>query len=48
MARTQLRAHDAIHVATAEAVGVRDFATLDDDFKRVASLRVWQIRDLAP
>lgn len=48
MARHRLRSHDAIHVATARAGGVRDLATLDDDFRRVPDLRVWLIRDAAP
>jgi predicted nucleic acid-binding protein len=45
IAQTRLRAHDAIHVATARAAGVRDFATLDDHFRRVPDLRLWLIRD---
>jgi predicted nucleic acid-binding protein len=48
MARTQLRSHDAVHVATAREVGVLDFVTVDDHFRRVPDLRVWLIRDAAP
>jgi predicted nucleic acid-binding protein len=48
MARTQLRSHDAVHVATAREVGVRDFVTVDDHFRRVPDLRVWLMRDSGP
>jgi predicted nucleic acid-binding protein len=47
MAR-QLRSHDAVHVATARAVGVRDFVTVDDHPRRVPDLRVWLMRDAGP
>ena len=43
MAQHQLRSHDAIHVATARAVGIRDFATLDGHFRRVPDLHLWLI-----
>ncbi len=48
MAQQRLRSHDAIHVATARTAGVRDFATLDDHFRRVPDLRLWLIRDAGP
>jgi predicted nucleic acid-binding protein len=48
IAQHRLRSHDAIHVATARAAAVPDFATLDDDFRRVADLRVWLVRNAAP
>jgi predicted nucleic acid-binding protein len=43
MAQLQLRSHDAIHVATARGIGVRDFATLDGHFRRVPDLRLWLV-----
>lgn len=45
MARHRLRSHDAIHVATARQAGVRTFATLDDDFRRVPDLDVRLLHD---
>lgn len=45
MAVHQLRAVDAIHVATAQEIGVLDFATADDHFRRVPDLRLWLLRD---
>ena len=48
MAHFRLRSHDAVHIATARAAGVRDFATLDDDFRRVPDLRVWLLRVPSP
>ena len=48
MARYRLRSHDAIHVASARAAGVRDFATLDGDFRRVPDLRVLLLRGASP
>jgi predicted nucleic acid-binding protein len=47
MAVHQLRSIDAIHVATAQEVGVLDFATSDDHFRRVAGLNLWLMRDPA-
>ena len=44
MAQHRLPSHDAIHVATARAAGVRDFVTLDDYFRRVPDLRLWLLR----
>ena len=38
--RHRLRSHDAIHVATARAVGGRTFVTFDDDFRRIPDLDV--------
>lgn len=48
MAQTNLRSHDAIHVATARAAAVRDFATVDAHFRRVSDLNVRLIRDPSP
>ena len=45
MARYRLRSHDAIHVATALAAGVPDFASVDSDFRRVPTLRLHLLRD---
>ncbi|HUG60949.1 MAG TPA: type II toxin-antitoxin system VapC family toxin [Methylomirabilota bacterium] len=45
MARYRLRSHDAAHAATALSVGVLDFATADDDFRRVPNLRLHLLRD---
>jgi predicted nucleic acid-binding protein len=45
MALHQLRAHDAIHVATSLKAGVRDFATCGDHFRRVDELNLWLMRD---
>lgn len=45
IARNQLKSLDAVHIATARAYGLRHVATLDDDFNRIADLRVWLIRD---
>lgn len=48
MALHKLRSYDAIHVATAEALGIRDIATCDSDFLRVDGengLRIHLIRD---
>ncbi len=45
MAQHRLRSHDAIHVATALAAGVPDFATVDADFRRVSALRLTLLRD---
>lgn len=44
MTRHRLRSLDAVHVATARAAGLRDLATLDDHFRRVTLLTVWQMR----
>ena len=48
MAQTNLRSHDAIHVATARSAGVRDFATVDAHSRRVPDLNVRLIRDPSP
>ena len=45
MARHRLRSHDAIHVATALAAGVPDFASVDSDFRRVPALQLHLLRD---
>lgn len=45
MGRHRLRSHDAVHAATALSVGVLDFATVDDDFRRVPNLRLHLLRD---
>lgn len=45
VAQTQLRSHDAIHVATAREAGVADFVTVDAHFRRITDLRVHVIRD---
>jgi predicted nucleic acid-binding protein len=45
MALRQLRSLDAIHVAIAQDIGVTDFATTDDHFRRIGGLRVWLLRD---
>ncbi len=47
-ARHRLRSHDALHVATALAAGVPDFATVDADFRRVSALRLHLLRDSEP
>ena len=48
MVRHRLRSHDAIHVATARSAGVRSFATLDADFRRVPDLDVLLLRETNP
>ena len=48
MARHRLRSHDAIHVATARSAGVRSFATLVADFRRVPDLDVMLLRETNP
>ncbi len=45
MAADGLQARDAVHVATARDLGLRDLATVDADFQRVRDLRVWLLRD---
>lgn len=45
MSHYQLRSIDAIHVATAQTIGVRDFVTCDAGFRRVDGLNVILIRD---
>lgn len=45
MAFHNLRSHDAIHVATARHLGVKDFATSDNDFQHIDALTVRLIRD---
>ena len=44
MAREGLQSLDAVHVATAQEHGLRDFATVDADFQRIPRLRVRLIR----
>lgn len=48
MARHRLRSHDAVQVATARSAGIRSFATLDADFRRVPDLDVILLRETAP
>lgn len=36
-----VRPHDAVHLASATAVGVADFASLDEAFRRVDRLLLW-------
>jgi predicted nucleic acid-binding protein len=48
MARDGLNAFDALHVATADELGLQAFAAADDDFKRCGHLRFQLIRDPAP
>jgi predicted nucleic acid-binding protein len=45
MARHRLRSHDAAHAATAVSLGVVDFASVDDDFRRLPNLRLQLVRD---
>lgn len=44
MAEHNLKAHDAVHVATAFAAEVLDFASFDADYRRVAGLYLWNDR----
>ncbi len=44
MAEYNLKAHDAVHVATAFAAEVLDFASFDADYRRVAGLYLWNDR----
>jgi predicted nucleic acid-binding protein len=48
MARHRLRSFDAAHTATALLAGVHEFATIDDDFRRVPHLRLRLLRDAPP
>jgi predicted nucleic acid-binding protein len=48
MCRDHLKSYDAYHAATALALGVRDFATVDADFTRVTELTVHLLRDSEP
>lgn len=48
MGSESLDATDALHIATANAVGVDDFFTMDSDFRRVASPRIHLIQDSKP
>jgi len=41
MATYNLGAQDAVHLACADAVGVRDFASFDRRFRRVEGLYLW-------
>lgn len=45
MAHYRLHSIDAIHVATAQTIGVRNFVTCDADFRRVDGLNVILVRD---
>jgi predicted nucleic acid-binding protein len=45
MSHYRLHSLDAIHVATAQHLGIRDFATSDADFRRVDNLHCHLIRD---
>ena len=45
MSHYRLRSLDAIHVATAQQLGTRYFATSDADFRRIDDLNVLLIRD---
>jgi predicted nucleic acid-binding protein len=45
MAESRLRPYDAVHVATARAEGLRDFATADGHFRKINDLTVWLTRD---
>lgn len=45
MAHDRLRSIDAVHVATAQFAGVRDFITCDEGFQRVDGLNVTLVRD---
>lgn len=47
MSHYRLRSLDAIHVATAQQLGIGDFATSDADFRRIDNLNVTLIRDPA-
>lgn len=44
MSLHNLRSYDAAHVATALAVGVSDFASVDSDYLRISELRTHIIR----
>jgi predicted nucleic acid-binding protein len=44
IAQYGLRAHDAVHAATALQAGIHDFATNDDHFRRVSELDILVIR----
>jgi predicted nucleic acid-binding protein len=48
MAFHRLHSNDAIHAATAILAGVVDFATADDDFRRVPNFRLHLLRDPLP
>jgi predicted nucleic acid-binding protein len=45
MGQYGLQMMDATHVATAQVHRLRDFASVDDDFRRIPSLDLWLIRD---
>ena len=44
MAEHNLRSYDAVHLASATAVGVPDFASLDRGYRRVDGLQLWNDR----
>jgi predicted nucleic acid-binding protein len=45
MARWQLGSNDALHISTAQAYGIRYFATTDRGFRDVLAPMIWLIRD---
>ncbi len=45
MVDSQLRAYDAIHVATAREYRIRHLATADRDYRNVSDLRIWLTQD---
>ena len=44
MAEYNLRSYDAVYLASARAVGVADFASLDRGYRRVDGLQLWNDR----
>ena len=45
MVERRLRTCGAVHLATARAEGLRDFATEDSHFREISGLTVWLTRD---